>query len=61
MHNEVWLQKLQERLLEDKALSIMLWTQKKQDDGMDWIHLAQDRDKWQAHEHSSSIKWWEFL
>ena len=35
------------------------------DGGMDWIDLAQDRDRWQATVHSTepsgSIKCWEFL
>jgi hypothetical protein len=35
-------------------------------DGMDWIHLAQDRDQWRAccehgNEPSGSIKCWEVL
>jgi hypothetical protein len=34
-------------------------------EGVDWIHLAQDRDQWQAHVHgnepSGSIKDGEFL
>jgi hypothetical protein len=30
---------------------------------MDWIHLAQDRDKWQVvvYVHGNFIKFWEFL
>jgi hypothetical protein len=27
---------------------ILKWVFKKQDVSVDWIHLAQDRDKWQA-------------
>jgi hypothetical protein len=35
--------------------------------GMDWIDLAQERDRWRAgsrecaNEHSGSIKFWQFL
>jgi hypothetical protein len=33
---------------------------------MDWIDIAQDRDRWRAlvnmeNESSGSIKWWEVL
>jgi hypothetical protein len=28
-------------------------------DGVDWIGLAQDRDKWRALENSGSMKLWE--
>jgi hypothetical protein len=27
---------------------ILKWILEKQDEGVDWIHLAQDRDRWRA-------------
>jgi hypothetical protein len=56
--------------LEDPGIDgriILKWIYEKWDGGMDWIDLAQGRDRWQAgccecsNEYSASIKCGEFL
>jgi hypothetical protein len=46
----IWWGKLRERdHLEDCKIRVKLnWIFRKWDGGMDWIDLAQDRDKWRA-------------
>jgi len=55
--------------LEDPGVDeriILRWVFRKWDEGVDWIDLAQDRDRWRAlanggNEPSGSIKCGEFL
>jgi hypothetical protein len=51
--------------LEDTGVDeriILKWIFEKLDGGMDWIYLAQDRDRWRAlDEPSGFIKCGEFL
>ena len=52
MHTGFWWRNLKERThLEDLGVDgkiILKWVFEKWDGGMDWIDLAQDRDRWQA-------------
>ena len=52
VHTEFWCGSLKERYhLEDQGIDgriILKWSFRKWDGVMDWIDLAQDRDRWQA-------------
>ena len=52
MHIEFWLGNLSERdHLKDPGVDgriILKWVFEKWDGGIDWIDLAQNRDRWQA-------------
>jgi len=70
MHTGFWWGKLRERDdLEDPDVDeriILRWSFRKWDGAMDWIHVAQDRDRWRAlvnavNEPGFSIKCWEIL
>jgi len=67
VHAGIWWRILRKNdHLEDPGLGgriILRWLFRKWDGGMDWIELAQDRDRWWARGNgpSSSIKCGEFL
>jgi hypothetical protein len=65
VHTEFWWGNLRERdILEDLGLNGMIvlkWIFKKWDEGMDWIGLPQEREKWRAILNAVSIKCGEFL
>jgi hypothetical protein len=52
VHTGFWWENLRNRdHLEDTGIDgriIFIWILKKWDEGMDWIELPQDRDRWQA-------------
>jgi hypothetical protein len=68
VHTGFWWRDLRGDHLEDQGVDgriILKWIFKKWDGGMDWIGMAQDRDRWRArecgNEPAGSIKCGEFL